>query len=59
LKEEFEVALNFLRRTITDMTKPTLQVIVISNLEEQVEIGPQPVIEEQLQTISPLGPMED
>ncbi len=41
------------------MTKPTLQVIVISNLEEQVEIGPQPVIEEQLQTISPLGPMED
>ncbi len=47
LEEELEEALNFLRRTTTSTSKPTPQVIVISDLEE-VEIKLQLVIEEQL-----------
>jgi hypothetical protein len=42
LEEELEVALNFLRRPTTFTTKPTPQVIVISNLKEEVEIKPRP-----------------
>jgi uncharacterized protein YheU (UPF0270 family) len=45
LEEELEVALNFLKRTITFTIKQAPQVIVISNLEEEVEIKPQPIVE--------------
>jgi hypothetical protein len=51
LEEELEATLNFLRRTIIYITKLTPHVIVISNSKE-VEIEPQPVIEEQLQLVS-------
>jgi hypothetical protein len=47
LEEELERALNFLRRTITSTSKPTAQVIIISDLEEEVEIRLQLVVEEQ------------
>jgi hypothetical protein len=46
LQEELQVALNFLRITTTSTPTPTPQVIVISNLEEEVEIIPQFVVEE-------------
>jgi hypothetical protein len=48
LEEELEATLNFLRRTTTSTTKPTLQVIIISDSNEEVGNGPQLVIEEQL-----------
>ncbi len=48
LEEELEVALNFLKRTITFTATLAPQVIVILDLEEEVEIIPQPIIEEQL-----------
>jgi hypothetical protein len=44
LEEELEVALNFLRKTTTFTTKPIPQVIIISDLEEEVEVGPQLVV---------------
>jgi hypothetical protein len=59
LEEELKVALNSLRRTITSTTKPAPRVIIISNLKEEVEIEPQHVIEEQLQIIFTLGPVEE
>jgi hypothetical protein len=36
-----------------------LQVIVISNLEEEVEIKPQPIIEENLQLVFPSRPVKE
>jgi hypothetical protein len=36
--------LNFLRKTITFIAKPIPQVIVILDLEEEVEVGPQLVV---------------
>jgi hypothetical protein len=51
LEEELEATLNFLRRTTTSTTKPTLQVIIISDSNEEVGNGPQLVIEEQLQSV--------
>jgi hypothetical protein len=59
LEEELKVALNSLRRTTTSTTKPAPRVIIISNLKEEVEIEPQHVIEEQLQIIFTLGPVEE
>jgi hypothetical protein len=61
LKEELKIALNFLRRTTTTITSPTLtpQVIIISNSREEVEILFQPIVEEQSkQTFKP-RPMEE
>ncbi len=51
MEEELEVTLNFLRKTTTFTTKRIPQVIVISNLEEEVEVGPQPIVHEQLQPV--------
>lgn len=34
-------------------------MIVISNSKEEVEVGPQPIVEEQLQLVSMLKPMEE
>jgi hypothetical protein len=48
LGKELKVALNFLRK-ISTITKPVPHVIVISNSEEEVDVGPQLVVEEQLQ----------
>lgn len=59
LEEELEVTLNFLKRTIIFITKPASQVIIISNLEEEVEIRPQIVIKEQLQSIFASRSMEE
>jgi hypothetical protein len=39
LEEELEVTLNFLRKTTIFTTKLVPQVIVISNSEEEVEVG--------------------
>ncbi len=47
MEEELKATLNFIKKTITSIAKLVWEVIVISNLEE-VEVGPQPVIEEQL-----------
>jgi hypothetical protein len=46
LEEELKIVLNFLRKTTTSITKLAPQVIVISNLEKEVEIRPQPVVKE-------------
>ncbi len=51
--------MNFLRVTTTSIAKPIPQVIIISNLEEEVEVRPQPTVEEQLQLVSTLRPMEE
>jgi hypothetical protein len=59
LEEEWEATLNFLRRTITSTAKPIPQVIIILDLEEEVEVRPQPTVEEQLQLVSTLRPMEE
>jgi hypothetical protein len=34
-------------------------VIVISDSKEEVEVGPQPIVEEQLQSVFALKPMEE
>jgi hypothetical protein len=59
LEKELEVALNFLKRTATSTTKPILQIIIISDSEEEVEIGPQSVVEEQVQSIFASTPVEE
>jgi hypothetical protein len=46
LEEELKAALNFLKKTITSTTTLAPQVIVISDLKEEVEIIPQHVVEE-------------
>jgi hypothetical protein len=46
LEEELKVALNFLRRIAISIAKPVLHVTIILNSKEEVEIGPQPIIEE-------------
>jgi len=46
LEKELEATLNFLKKTITFTTTPAPQVIVISDSKEEVEIIPQPIIEE-------------
>jgi hypothetical protein len=46
LEKELEATLNFLRITITFITKLVPHVIVILNLEEEVEIRLQPIVEE-------------
>ncbi len=51
MEEELETTLNFLKRTTTFITKLILEVKVILDLEEEVEIGPQPIVEEQLQLV--------
>jgi len=45
LEEELKATLNFIKKTISSVTKPVPQVIVISNLEEEVEVGPQFIVE--------------
>jgi hypothetical protein len=59
LEEELEATLNFSRRTITFTTKPISHVIVISYLKEEVEIRPQPIVEEQPQLVPTSKPMEE
>ncbi len=59
MEEELETTLNFLRKTITSIAKLVPKVIVISNSKEEVEVGPQLVIEEQLQSIFALRLMEE
>jgi hypothetical protein len=51
--------LNFLRKTITFTTKPIPQVIVISDLEEDMQVGIQLVVEEQLQLVFALRLVEE
>jgi hypothetical protein len=46
LEKLLETTLNFLRKTITSTTTPTPQVIIISDSKEEVEIIPQPIVEE-------------
>jgi len=59
LEEELEVAQNFLKRTTTSIAKPIPHVIVISNLEEEVEIRSQFVVEEISQLVSTSRPVEE
>jgi hypothetical protein len=59
LEKELEVALNFLKVTTTSTTKPILQIIIISDSEEEVEIGPQFVVEEQVQLVFASTPVEE
>jgi hypothetical protein len=51
--------LNFLKKTNTSTTKFVLQIIVISNLEEEVEVGLQLVVQEQPQLVSESRPTEE
>jgi hypothetical protein len=46
LEGELEATLNFQNRTIMFIAKLVLHVIVISDSKEEVEIIPQPVVEE-------------
>jgi hypothetical protein len=59
LEEELETTLNFLRKTTTFIAKLVPQVIVILDSKEKVKVGPQLVVEEQLQSIFVLKPMEE
>ncbi len=59
MEKELEVALNFLKVTTTSTTKPILQIIIISDSEEEVEIGPQFVVEEQVQLVFASTPVEE
>ncbi len=59
LKEELEATFNFLTKTITSATTPAPQILVISNSEEEVEIIPQFVVEEQTKQVSTSRPMEE
>ncbi len=59
LKEELETTLNFLMKIITSATTPAPQILVISNSEEEVEIIPQFVVEEQTKQVSTSRPMEE
>jgi hypothetical protein len=54
LGKELEVALNFLKKIATFIAKPIPQVIVILDSKEEVEVGPQSIVEEQLQSVSTL-----
>jgi hypothetical protein len=48
LEKKLDIRLNFLKKTITSIAKPIPQVIIILDSEEEVEVGPQPIIKEQL-----------
>jgi hypothetical protein len=47
LEEALQVTLNFLRKTITSTTRLVPQVNVILDSKEEVEVGPQLVVQEQ------------
>jgi hypothetical protein len=51
LEKELEATLNSQRKTIIFTTKPVPQIIVISNSEEEMEVGLQPVVQEQPQLV--------
>ncbi len=53
MEKELEVALNFLRK-INTSTIPIPQVIVILDSKEEVEVGPQHVVQEQPQLVPEL-----
>ncbi len=57
--EEIEVTLNFLRRTITSIIKPAPHVIIILDSKEEMEIRPQPIVDEQLQLVFALRLVEE
>jgi hypothetical protein len=59
LEEELEAALNILKRTIMFTTKLVPHVIVISDSKEEVEIRPQPIIEEISQLVLASRSMEE
>jgi hypothetical protein len=46
LEEKLEVSLNFFFKTTTSIAKLVPHVVVILNLGEEVEIRPQPIVEE-------------
>jgi len=51
LEKKLEIAVNFLKKTTISTRNPKPQVIVISNSEEEVEVGPQLVVWEQPQPV--------
>ncbi len=51
MEKKLEIALNFLKKTTISTRNPKPQVIVISNSEEEVEVGPQLVVWEQPQPV--------
>jgi hypothetical protein len=59
LEEELEATLNFLKKTITSTTKSIPQAIVISDSKEEMQVGPQLVVEGQLQSIFALRFVEE
>jgi hypothetical protein len=59
LEEELEATLNFPRTTITSTSKLVPQIIVISNSKEEVEVGPQPIVQEQPQLVLTSKIVED
>jgi hypothetical protein len=59
LEEELEATLNFPRTTITSTSKLVPQIIVISNSKEEIEVGPQPIVQEQPQLVLTSKIVED
>ncbi len=59
MEEELEVALNFKKKTTTFTTKPIPQAIIILDSEEEVEVGAQPIVQEQPQPIPESRPAEE
>ncbi len=51
MEKELEATLNSQRKTTIFTTKPVPQIIVISNSEEEMEVGLQPVVQEQPQLV--------
>ncbi len=59
MEEELEATLNFPRTTITSTSKLVPQIIVISNSKEEIEVGPQPIVQEQPQLVLTSKIVED
>lgn len=59
LEEELKVALHFLMWTTTSIVALEPHVIVISDLEEEVEVISQPTVEEQPQLTPESNPLEE
>jgi hypothetical protein len=51
LEDKLEITLNFLKKIITFTGKLVPQIIIISYSEEEVEVRPQFVVEEQPQPV--------
>jgi hypothetical protein len=59
LKEELEATLNFLRRPTISIATLEPQVIIISNLKEEVEIIREPIVQEQPKLVHASRPREE